>query len=107
MSLLPSTKLSGREIRLTVSLLTVALFHLLLTAPGSAAYFIWTAFPELWRDMDDRDVLEAVADLLYCVNYSANFYLFCAADAEIRGAVRDCCKCGKCRKKQKQETDAD
>ncbi len=47
LSLLPAAKLSGRELSLTVLMVAVASFHVLLTAPGNAEYFLWTAFPDM------------------------------------------------------------
>lgn len=36
-------------------------------------------------------IYDSVADLLYCINYSINFYLYCIANKEVRAAVKDTC----------------
>ncbi len=48
LSLLPATKLSSREVNLTVLMVAVASLHVLLTAPGNAEYLMWTAFPDTY-----------------------------------------------------------
>ena len=85
---LPS-KSSIKEIRLTLLLLSIVLSHILLTLASNVINFIWTIFPKYWSEVDDRVIYESVGDILCCVNYSMNFYLYCLTNKEIREAVLD------------------
>ncbi len=83
------TKLSSKEARMTALLLTVTACHILLTLPGNITYFVWTVFPEEWGNANEQTVAESISDLLSCINYSVNFYLYCVADSEVRAAVKE------------------
>lgn len=83
---LPS-KSSIKEIRLTLLLLSIVLSHILLTLASNVINFIWTIFPKYWSGIADRVIYESVGDIMCCINYSMNFYLYCLTNKEIREAV--------------------
>lgn len=94
-------KISRKETRMTILLLSIVFCHICLTMPSNLSYFLWTVFPDFWADYDGRVLFEAVSDVLCCINYSLNFYLYCVACKEIRDGVKDlwnscwvcCCLC--------------
>lgn len=95
---LPS-KASRKEMHMTGLLMAVVLSHVVLTLPESACYFAWTVFPTEYEAMPNRVVFECIADILVALNYSISFYLYCAANSDIRAAVSAtlaaCCACAK------------
>lgn len=86
--LLPN-KLLGKEMRMTTALVSVVICHVLLTLPGNTTYFLWTVFPSTWDKVPGQLIYDSVSDLLFCINYSMNFYLYCIANQEVREAVSE------------------
>ena len=104
-----------RQFKLNSLLVTLAFFHCVTTLPGNVSFVMWTIFPEVYSKFDGRyfsmrllyttyDILKlnqkhfsftfrstfaSVSNVLYALNYSKNFYLYCMVHEDIRRVAMD------------------
>ena len=86
-----TSKKSLREQRLAILLVSIAVSFVTLTLPANVA-FIWYEVKSINTDQSEAFTpLFVVSNFLESINYSINFYIYCAVHKEIRHSFIDLC----------------
>ena len=86
-----TSKTSIRKQRLALLLVSVAVSFVLFTLPANVA-FLWYEFGQI--DTTKSETLTPLfitTNFMESINYSINFYIYCAVHEEIRNSFIDLC----------------
>ena len=87
-----SSSKSIREQRLAKLLVSIAIAFVFLTLPANLA-FIWYLFDTKDTTNEEQNtLLFIITNFLESLNYSLNFYIYCAVHEEIRHSFLDLCR---------------
>ena len=86
-----SSKKSIREQRLAILLVSIAVTFLIFTLPANIA-FMWYEFGSIDTSKSEKlTPFFIITNFFESINYSINFYIYCAVHAEIRSSFIDLC----------------
>ena len=77
---------SLREFRLSILLVSTLLFYTIFTTPKTVVNLISLIDLEGWYNVSNNRLISAICNAFFTMNYSFNFYFYCLANKEIRGA---------------------
>ena len=78
------SKRALKEVRSSHMILVIVVSHLVLSTPGNIIYIIHTAIPDYWTNVPGHEFIFCLAHIMYVLNYSANFLLYCLGNSNVR-----------------------